>query len=1105
MQDKNKKFLGFWAIYLAVLFVLSPGVLVLGDEVIDDIASTTNVVTEDMLNPVEPIVSPDSVATSSADIIIDITAVDTTTTSTEAVSTIVDIPSDSMVMDTADTDLSPEENYGTDKSGEVVSDEVWDKASGPYHVSDLYIPSGVTVTVEAGTEIYTSGYIAVFGKLKIEGDETDKVTMGIEDYTSYWYIHVGEFANLNISHASIDNLREISSTNGFLDMDHVDILDTVNGIYLNHYASLFADNIIIGGLSDNINLLASDNSTLNLSHAEIDNTFGGNDYIIQGYQNSKIKISDSKILGGDSTPVIVIGGSLEITNTDLIGGEDGVFAMTDTRGGKVTQSKINISNSTISDFARDGIFAVDPDMVISESEISGNDVGIETYSRDAFNIVINHSIIEGNNIGVIYGDQSEGLARVVFDVRDNFWGDKSGPFILDKNESGVGDGVLAYNGAIDKVMFNPWLKAPYSARVPVVIIPGIMGSYLNHDDEGKTEVWPRLKTIIAFPSDTILDDLIMNNVGILNNENDIISNNIFSMVDELGVKIDFFDGLITKLKSDGYVEGKDLFVFPYDWRLDVVDNVMGNKYSKVESLKDKIDKVLRESKSDKVDIVAHSMGGLLAKYYIKNVDATKVNRFVDIGTPHLGAPKAAKVLNYGDNMDIKFGMFGLNPLEIKKISQNMPSAYNLLPSADYFDTTNPDYLYYMYDIGDVDGDGHTGRLDHAGSHAFLVNIGRNNLLLQNADNIHRDLDGFDPGTVGVATYNIVGCGTPTIGKILTNKKSFKDDFEYHLKYISGDGTVPMRSAEGIPSIYEYYATGVEHATMPSQDGVRDLVSAIITNTGTDFSYKDTANISSGSDNCKIPDGKIVSIHSPVALHIYDTDGHHTGPIDNGDIEYGVVGVIYDTVEDNKFAYIPDGLDVEVKISATGTGHVGIDVQDYVDGEISKSEVFDNIEVDNMSAKGEILIDQDESEVIFDKDGTGQKQILKPNTTIDGDIPISQNTDDTNNEPDTANTKSTTSGSRRVVLKPQPIDDIITNVPTPDFNTLETVTPNNPKQELKPIPSNESNIQQGVSTPMENVDIHQSASVGDSKIFANIFNFVKDIITSIFNKIINYLS
>lgn len=1103
MHNKHKKFLGFWTIYLVVVFVMSPGVRVLGDEVVDDVATTTDVIIEDVLNIDIPIVSLDPVSTSSVDVIVDTIAVDTIATSTDAASTIIVSASESLAMDTAEADAPPEENYGTDKSGTVEIDEVWDKASGPYHVSDLYIPSGVTVTVEAGTEIYTSGYIAVFGKLKIEGDETNKVTMGIEDYTSYWYIHVGEFANLNISYASINNLREISSTNGFLDMDHVDILDTVNGIYLNHYASLFADNIIMGGLSDNINLLASDNSTLNLSHADIDNTFGSNDYIVQGYQNSKIKISDSKILGGDSTPVIVIGGSLEITNTDLIGGEDGVFAMTDTRGGKVTQPKINISNSTISDFARDGIFAVDPDMVISESEISGNDVGIETYSRDVFNIVINHSIIEGNNIGVIYGDQSEGLARVVFDVRDNFWGDKSGPFILDKNESGVGDGVLAYNGAIEKVMFSPWLKAPYSARVPVVIIPGIMGSYLNHDDEGKTEVWLSLSKM-ALSNDDYLDDLLLPINGFINTENNIISAGILDTVNVLGFKIDFFDGLITKLKSDGYVEGKDLFVFPYDWRLDVVDNVMGNKYSKVESLKDKIDKVLRESKSDKVDIVAHSMGGLLAKYYIKNVDATKVNRFVDIGTPHLGAPKAAKVLNYGDNMDIKFGMFGLNPLEIKKISQNMPSAYNLLPSADYFDTTNPDYLYYMYDIGDVDGDGHTGRLDHAGSHAFLVNIGRNNLLLQNADNIHRDLDGFDPGSLGVATYNIVGCGTPTIGKILTNKKSFKDDFEYHLKYISGDGTVPMRSAEGIPSTYEYYATGVEHATMPSQGGVRDLVSAIMTNTGTDFSYKDTANISSVSDNCKIPDGKIVSIHSPVALHIYDTDGHHTGPIDNGDIEYGVVGVTYDTVEDNKFAYIPDGLDVEVKISATGTGHVGIDVQDYVDGEISKSEVFDNIEVDNMSAKGEILIDQDESEVIFDKDGTGQREILKPDTTIDGDIPISQNTDDTNNEPDTTNTKSITSGSRRVVLKPQPIDDIITYVPTPDFNTTKTIPPNNPKQELKSIPLNESNIQQGVGTPVEDVDIHQSASVGDSKIFANIFNFVKDIITSIFNKIINYL-
>jgi hypothetical protein len=408
----------------------------------------------------------------------------------------------------------------------------------------------------------------------------------------------------------------------------------------------------------------------------------------------------------------------------------------------------------------------------------------------------------------------------------------------------------------------------------------------------------------------------------------------------------------------------------------------------------------------------------------------------------------------------------------------------------------------MYDIGDVDGDSVTGRLDYTNSNKFLANMGRNSLLLHNAEDVHRDLDGFDPGSLGVTTYNIVGCGTPTIGKILANKKSFKDDFEYHLKYISGDGTVPMRSAEGISSSYQYYANGVEHATMPSQSGVKDLVSAIMTNTDTEFSYKDTANISSGSDNCKIPDGKIISIHSPVALHIYDPDGHHTGPTDNGDIEYGVMGVVYDTLEDNKFAYIPDSIDVEIKINATGTGHIGIDVQSYADGEISKSEVYDNIMVDNMNAKGEIVL-ADESSVLFDKDGTGQNKILKADKIIQGDIPTTQIQDDTSEPSTVADTTSTKSGSRKAVpgvLQPniQDVENIKQNV---DVAVEQIINNSNKEVETKIVASDKT--RESVELK-EDSNIQLSASVGDSKIFTKIFKFVRDFVVSVFNKIISYL-
>jgi pimeloyl-ACP methyl ester carboxylesterase len=1101
MTNRNGTLLVLQATLLAILLLLSNYVFVLGDEVVEVYLPPDENITDLVQTSIQVEEVVEDTVASSTESVVDVVVEDIVHTTTDITASSSITLHETVSVEAFEESEIEDLFYGTDKSGSIESDEVWDKASGPYHVSDLYIPSGVTITVEAGAEIYTSGYIAIFGKLEIVGSETDKVIMDIEDYADFWAIHVGSLANLSTTHTVINNIRDISSTNGFLDMDYVDIVDTESGIYLNNFATLVADHLSIGGVTEGINLLAMDNSTLNISHADIDNTFGNNGYVLQGYRNSTIKISDSKVVGGDSTSIIIIGGKLDISNTELIGGEDGIFAVADTSFGKFSQPKVNISNSTISDFSRNGIFTVDPDMTISETVISSNGVGIEAYSRDVFDIVMNHSVVENNGIGITYGDQSEDLGQVVFDVRNNFWGDKSGPFILERNENGIGDGVLAYGGSIEKVLYSPWLQAPYGARVPVIIIPGIMGSYLNHDDEDKTEVWPNLQTAFL-TKDGFLDDLVLLDDAILNFDNDILTTGIFDMIDKFGFKIDFFNGLITKLKSDGYVEGESLFVFPYDWRLDIADNVMGHKYSKVQSLKDKIDAILKRAKSDKVDIVAHSMGGLLAKYYMKHVDIAKVNRFVDIGTPHLGAPKAAKVLNYGDDAGFNIKGLGFNEEQIKKISQNMPSAYNLLPSVEYFDSGDPDYLYYMHDIADVDGDGVKGRLDYDNSNKFLANMGRNRALLDNARKVHADLDYLNLDELGVPTYNIVGCGTPTIGKILANKKSFKEDFEYHLKYISGDGTVPMRSAESIPASYTYYVNGAAHATMPSHSGVRDLVSSILKNTGEEFSYKDTDNISSVKDGCSIPNGKIVSIHSPVALHIYDSLGNHTGPNENGDIEYGVEGVVYDTVGDNKFAYIPEDIDVEIKINATGTGHVGIDVQDLVDGEISRSEVYDNIIVDNLDAKGEIVITESDTQVVFDKDGTGKIEILKAASIIDGDIPTAE-ANDSGDLSTGSDTTSERSGSKKFVyVAPQTYsidigdtdsDSLVTDVSQvrqPDQSpVIKKVTRDNPQESVE-LNSNK--------------DVPQSALVGESKIFANVFKTIRDFVLFMFNRITSYL-
>ena len=117
----------------------------------------------------------------------------------------------------------------------------------------------------------------------------------------------------------------------------------------------------------------------------------------------------------------------------------------------------------------------------------------------------------------------------------------------------------------------------------------------------------------------------------------------------------------------------------------------------INNLKDKIEAVKTQTGAQKVDIIAHSMGGLIVKRYLTKYGPDSVDQFIDIATPHLGAPKAFKILMYGDDT-----ITGVNQNTIKNISQNMPAVYQLLPSQAYFDVNNPGYRSYIADIYDLD-------------------------------------------------------------------------------------------------------------------------------------------------------------------------------------------------------------------------------------------------------------------------------------------------------------------------------------------------------------------------------------------------------------------
>ncbi|MEZ4638016.1 MAG: hypothetical protein R2856_24155, partial [Caldilineaceae bacterium] len=208
------------------------------------------------------------------------------------------------------------------------------------------------------------------------------------------------------------------------------------------------------------------------------------------------------------------------------------------------------------------------------------------------------------------------------------------------NEAGqvVGRSTTA-DGESHAVLFTP---------VPLIFVPGMAGSYLKSGDD---EYWPG-------NSITTQHELLE-----LRNQSDITNSLTITAPDVLRRPflgaVDIYGGLLEFLTGEGgYVETvgcreetedvkPTLFVFPYDWRQHNATNA--------EKLNELIACVRRLYPGVDVDILAHSMGGLVARRYILDAaDEHHVNRLITIGSPFLGAPKAIYVLESGKFLPAQF-------------------------------------------------------------------------------------------------------------------------------------------------------------------------------------------------------------------------------------------------------------------------------------------------------------------------------------------------------------------------------------------------------------------------------------------------------------------
>ncbi|QWG53490.1 acyltransferase [Bacillus mycoides] len=448
--------------------------------------------------------------------------------------------------------------------------------------------------------------------------------------------------------------------------------------------------------------------------------------------------------------------------------------------------------------------------------------------------------------------------------------------------------------------------------------------------------------------------------------------------------------LISSLKSSFNV-----VEFIYDWRRNNLEHLHLLK-QEIESLD-----------VDVVHIVAHSMGGIIAKLclnkYRDEECMKKVGKLITIGTPWKGSMDAVKTLFYGAKIpEMKFVTL-LTKECSKEISKSFPSLYQLLPNRNFL-TYLKDNSCVPYNFkGEYYDDFDQFYLDLL-KEDFTQFHDFSKVFEEYYELLNKDLQ------EDIEMHEIIGTGRPTIKILSENARE-----EPSALYDEGDSTVPIFSAysnlEGLRSnYYPYFVNKGTHSILPTYPKVIALVKEIINENS--FTPNETVFDDLSSPFYKKFNGYIGKVACPVEVSITD----NTGKIIYGNIE---------TINENE---IKELLQAEYEVSTVGTttyvifdqdeetnidnydsllieaydeGLTSISFDEYVDGKLSNRKAFKTFTIDtDTSVRVDLSSNVKDSSLILDKNGNKEvlnleeisvsdNQIEPPNTTamLDGEYVI----------------------------------------------------------------------------------------------------------------------
>jgi pimeloyl-ACP methyl ester carboxylesterase len=268
--------------------------------------------------------------------------------------------------------------------------------------------------------------------------------------------------------------------------------------------------------------------------------------------------------------------------------------------------------------------------------------------------------------------------------------------------------------------------------------------------------------------------------------------------------------LVEDLELCDFREGDEtLLLCPYDWRKSIT--------LAAAVLAGKIDHALAVHSDPEISLIAHSMGGMVSRYYLESGDFDQrpgfgsVRRLITLGTPHRGAPIALTA-----PLGLEKRLF-LSAAQVKQLvnDERYPGLYELLPprGEPFVWDSKPDAEFTQMDIYEP---------------GIATTLGLNAASLAAAQKFHAKLD-LARRPSHVRYFFFTGSSQATLATVNLRKVGNTLRPERVVRDNGGDGTVPLWSS-GLNGV-QNQAVGGEHGTIYKDRELRRTLAILLGKAG----------------------------------------------------------------------------------------------------------------------------------------------------------------------------------------------------------------------------------------------------------------------------------